>query len=169
MPSARHERLQSLGGGQRACRIETIVPGGGSSGTNCVLPGCAASQKLRTRIAPPGARRQPRTYGSKGRAAPGLPRRVCDDDVGGDAAAGGEAALRGFDRPDFTLPLKGRDFAAGAHLRAPVCRVARGGAEIAEVLLVELRPTCAAALITRMAPGQRILAGDVASLKILKT
>jgi hypothetical protein len=50
-----------------------------------------------------------------------------------------------------------------------VCRVARGGAEIAEVLLVELRPTCAAALITRMAPGQRILAGDVASLKILKT
>ena len=66
------------------------------------------------------------------------------------------------------LVLLGGGFEAGLR-QGMVCRVARGGAEIAEVLLVELRPTCAAALITRMAPGQRILAGDVASLKILKT
>ena len=50
-----------------------------------------------------------------------------------------------------------------------VCRVTRGGAEIAEVLLVELRPTCSAALILSLAPGQSIRAGDAASLKILKS
>ena len=50
-----------------------------------------------------------------------------------------------------------------------VCRVTRGGTEIAEVLLVELRPTCSAALITSIAPKQSIHAGDAAALKILKT
>jgi hypothetical protein len=50
-----------------------------------------------------------------------------------------------------------------------VCRVTRGGAEIAEVLLVDLRPTCASALIVGLTAGQSIRAGDVASVKILKT
>ena len=50
-----------------------------------------------------------------------------------------------------------------------VCRVTRGGTEIAEVLLVELRPNCSAALILNLAPKQSIRAGDTASVKILKT
>ena len=50
-----------------------------------------------------------------------------------------------------------------------VCRVTRGGTEIAEVLLVELRPGCSTALIVNLAPQQSIHAGDVASIKVLKT
>ena len=50
-----------------------------------------------------------------------------------------------------------------------VCRITRGATEVAEVLLVEVRPTCSAALITSLAPKQSIHAGDVAALKILKT
>ena len=66
------------------------------------------------------------------------------------------------------LVLLGRGFDAGLR-QGMVCRIARGTIEVAEVLLVELRPTCAAALITSLAPGQSIRTGDVASLKILKT
>ena len=50
-----------------------------------------------------------------------------------------------------------------------VCRISRGAAEVAEVLLVEVRPTCSAALITRLAPQQSIRSGDLATVKILKT
>ena len=50
-----------------------------------------------------------------------------------------------------------------------VCRVTRGTAEIAEVLLVELRPAFSAALILSITPKQSIRSGDVASIKILKT
>ena len=66
------------------------------------------------------------------------------------------------------LVLLGGGFDAGLR-QGMVCRVTRGGTEVAEVLLVELRPTCASALITNLAPGQRIRAGDVASRKLLKT
>jgi hypothetical protein len=50
-----------------------------------------------------------------------------------------------------------------------VCRVTRGATEIAEVLLVELRPTCSAALIVSVVPKQSIRAGDIASIKVLKS
>lgn len=50
-----------------------------------------------------------------------------------------------------------------------VCRLTRGATEIAEVLLVELRPNCSAALIVSVAPKQSIRAGDSASIKILKS
>ena len=50
-----------------------------------------------------------------------------------------------------------------------VCRVTRGSAEIAEILLVELRPAHSAALILNVTPRQSIRAGDVAAIKILKT
>ena len=50
-----------------------------------------------------------------------------------------------------------------------VCRVTRGTTEIAEVLLVELRPSCSAALILNLAPKQSLRAGDTASIKVLKT
>ena len=50
-----------------------------------------------------------------------------------------------------------------------VCRVTRGTTEIAEVLLVELRPSCSAALIVNVAPKQSIRAGDLAAIKVLKS
>jgi hypothetical protein len=50
-----------------------------------------------------------------------------------------------------------------------VCRVTRGTAEIAEVLLVDLRPSHSAALILNVTPKQSIRAGDIASIKILKS
>ena len=50
-----------------------------------------------------------------------------------------------------------------------VCRVTRGTTEIAEVVLVELRPAGSAALIVSLAARQSIRAGDIASVKILKT
>lgn len=58
----------------------------------------------------------------------------------------------------------------GAGLReGMVCRLTRGTTEIAEVLLVELRPTCSAALILSLSPRQSIRAGDIASIKVLKS
>jgi hypothetical protein len=50
-----------------------------------------------------------------------------------------------------------------------VCRVTRGPIEIGEVLLVELRAAHSAALILSVVPKQSIRAGDVASIKTLKT
>jgi hypothetical protein len=50
-----------------------------------------------------------------------------------------------------------------------VCRVTRGSIEIADVLLVELRPAHAAALIVSVAPRQSIRSGDLASIKVLKS
>ena len=50
-----------------------------------------------------------------------------------------------------------------------ICRVTRGNSEIAEVVLVDLRPNHSAALIVNVAPKQSIRVGDVASIKILKT
>lgn len=50
-----------------------------------------------------------------------------------------------------------------------VCRIARGTTDIAEVLLVELRPTCGVAVIVKLVPRQSIQAGDLASIKTLKT
>jgi hypothetical protein len=66
------------------------------------------------------------------------------------------------------LVLLGGGFDAGLR-QGMVCRITRGPAEIAEVLLVELRPTCSAALILSVAPRQSIRAGDVASIKVLKS
>jgi hypothetical protein len=66
------------------------------------------------------------------------------------------------------LVLLGGGFDAGLR-QGMVCRVTRGPAEIAEVLLVELRPNCSAALILNLAPRQSIRAGDTARLKVLKT
>src|SRR5688500_17881896 len=49
--------------------------------------------------------------------------------------------------------LLGQGFDAGLR-QGMVCRVTRGATEIAEVLLVELRPTCSAALILSVSPKQ---------------
>jgi hypothetical protein len=66
------------------------------------------------------------------------------------------------------LVLLGRGFDAGLR-QGMVCRVTRGTTDVAEVLLVELRPTCSAALILNLAPNQSIRAGDLARIKVLKT
>ena len=66
------------------------------------------------------------------------------------------------------LVLLDHGFNAGLR-QGMMCRVTRGGAEIAEVVLVELRPTCSSALIVHLAAGQSIRAGDTASVKVLKT
>jgi hypothetical protein len=66
------------------------------------------------------------------------------------------------------LILLSHGFNAGLR-QGMICRLTRGTTEIAEVVLVELRPTCSAALIMSVAPKQSIRAGDVASIKILKT
>lgn len=66
------------------------------------------------------------------------------------------------------LVLLSNGFDAGLR-RGMVCRVTRSEQEIAEIILVDLRPTCASALIVGQSPGQAIRAGDLASVKILKT
>ena len=59
-------------------------------------------------------------------------------------------------------------FAAGLR-QGMVCRVTRSSAEVGEVLLVDLRSNSSAALILGLAPGQSIRAGDLASVKVLKS
>ena len=66
------------------------------------------------------------------------------------------------------LVLLSDGFNAGLR-QGMICRVTRGATEIAEVLLVELRPTSSAALIVSVVSGQSIRAGDVASIKVLKS
>lgn len=66
------------------------------------------------------------------------------------------------------LVILGHGFDAGLR-QGMICRVTRGGAEVAELVLVDLRPTCASALIVTQAAGQSIRAGDLASVKVLKT
>jgi hypothetical protein len=66
------------------------------------------------------------------------------------------------------LVLLGAGFDAGLR-QGMVCRVTRGEAEIAEVLLVEMRDRASAALILSLAPRQSIRAGDIATVKTFKT
>lgn len=66
------------------------------------------------------------------------------------------------------LVLLGNGFNAGLR-RNMVCRVTRGPVDIAEILLVELRPNSSAALILNVAPRQAIRAGDSVAIKVLKT
>jgi hypothetical protein len=63
--------------------------------------------------------------------------------------------------------LKG-GFDAGLR-KGMICRITRGSLGIAEVVVVDLRSAHSAALIMNMAPKQSIRAGDLASIKILKT
>ena len=82
------------------------------------------------------------------------------------AAAAEVAAVQPAGVADLVLLRGGSD--AGLR-QGMVCRITRGTAEIAEVLLIELRPTCSAALILSLAPKQAIRAGDLATIKVLKS
>jgi hypothetical protein len=66
------------------------------------------------------------------------------------------------------LVLLGAGFDAGFR-QGMICRVTRGNADIAEVLLVELRDHASAALILTLAPKQSVRAGDLATVKTFKT
>jgi hypothetical protein len=66
------------------------------------------------------------------------------------------------------LVLLDHGFNAGLR-QGMVCRVTRGTTEIAEVILVDLRPTCSAALILSVTASQSIRPGDTAAIKILKS
>ena len=66
------------------------------------------------------------------------------------------------------LVLLDAGFEAGLR-QGMVCRVTRGDLEIAEVLLVALRPKHSAALIMNVAPRQAIHSGDSARRKLLKS
>lgn len=76
------------------------------------------------------------------------------------------AAIQATRVADLVL-LRG-GFDAGLR-QGMVCRITRGTTEVAEVLLVDLRPTCSTALILSLAPKQAIRAGDLASIKVLKS
>ncbi len=65
------------------------------------------------------------------------------------------------------LVLLGAGFEAGLR-QGMVFTVTRAGREVAEVVLVELRPRAGAALILNLAAGQSIQPGDVATVKTLK-
>jgi hypothetical protein len=64
--------------------------------------------------------------------------------------------------------LLGGGFASGLR-QGMLCRVTRGATEVAEILLVDLRPASSAALIVSVAPRQSIRAGDLATVKVLKS
>jgi hypothetical protein len=66
------------------------------------------------------------------------------------------------------LVLLNNGFNAGLR-QGMVCRISRGTTDVAEVLLVELRPACSAALIVSVASKQSIRPGDIASIKVLKS
>ena len=63
--------------------------------------------------------------------------------------------------------LLGAGFDAGLR-QGMVFTVVRSGVQIAEIVLVDLRPRASAALILQLAPDQSIRAGDTATVKTLK-
>ncbi|CAM3023946.1 hypothetical protein [Rariglobus hedericola] len=63
--------------------------------------------------------------------------------------------------------LLGAGFEAGLR-QGMVFSVVRDGIEVAEIVLVDLRPRASASLILQLAPGQSIRAGDTATVKTLK-
>jgi hypothetical protein len=65
------------------------------------------------------------------------------------------------------IVLLGAGFEAGLR-QGMVFNISRAGQDIAEIVLVELRPRAGAALILELSPGQSIRAGDVATVKTLK-
>lgn len=89
--------------------------------------------------------------------------------LGGTALAATNIAVAGV-QPTRVADLVLLDAGFDAGLRqGMVCRVTRGGLEVAEVLLVDLRPAHSAALILNLAPRQAIRAGDSVRVKLLKT
>jgi len=66
------------------------------------------------------------------------------------------------------LVMLNRGYDAGLR-QGMVCRVTRGQAEVAEVVLVDLRPQSSVALILRMADNDSIRARDLVAIKVFKS
>lgn len=66
------------------------------------------------------------------------------------------------------LVILSRGYDAGLR-QGMVCRVIRGQAEVAEVILVDLRPQSSVALILKMAAKESIRARDLIVLKVFKS
>ncbi|AHF89278.1 hypothetical protein OpiT1DRAFT_00617 [Opitutaceae bacterium TAV1] len=64
------------------------------------------------------------------------------------------------------IVVLGAGFEAGLR-QGMVCRVTRAGAPVAEIVLVDLRPRAAAALILTLENGQSIRTGDTVSVKTI--
>lgn len=65
------------------------------------------------------------------------------------------------------IVLLGAGYEAGLR-QGMVFNVVREGREIAEIILVDLRPRASAGLIMQLAPDQAIRPGDTATVKTLK-
>jgi len=73
-------------------------------------------------------------------------------------------------QPARTTDLVVLDAGNNVGLRAGmVCHVTRGALPVGDVLLVELRPNAAAALILSLTPNQAILNGDQIAVEVLKS
>ncbi len=73
-------------------------------------------------------------------------------------------------QPARTTDLVLLDAGYDAGLRVGmVCHVSRGAQSVGDVLLVELRPSAASALILSLTPNQAILSGDRVAFKVLKS
>lgn len=66
------------------------------------------------------------------------------------------------------LVILNRGYDAGLR-QGMVCRVTRGQAEVAEVILVDLRPHSSVALILKMAATDSIRARDLVAVKVFKS
>lgn len=66
------------------------------------------------------------------------------------------------------LVILNRGYDAGLR-QGMVCRVNRGQAEIAEVILVDLRPESSVALILKIAANESIRARDLIAIKVFKS
>jgi hypothetical protein len=81
----------------------------------------------------------------------------------------GEARIeRVASLPAADLVLLDSGFHAGLR-EGMVCTVSRGGESIGELLLVDLRPRAASALILDLAPGFSIQSGDLVAVKTVSS
>ncbi len=87
-----------------------------------------------------------------------------------DTAAGRTVAAVQEVRPARLADLVILDAGYSAGLRqGMICRIKRGPLDVAELVVVELRIGCCAALIMGLSPRAAIRAGDAVEIKVLKS
>ena len=93
---------------------------------------------------------------------------VCGRPVLAVAAAPSAFVVGVQSTPVADLVMFNAGFDAGLR-QGMLCRILRGQVEVAEVLIVDLRPSCSAALITNVAARQTVRAGDSVQIKTVKS